>query len=43
MVEVTIERIEMWNLARKIAASPNGLGAATLQRAVSAGWQSLYG
>jgi general stress protein 26 len=41
MVEVTIERIEMWNLARKIAASPNGLGAATLQRAVSAGWQSL--
>jgi general stress protein 26 len=43
IVEVTVERIEMWNLVRKIAAPPNGLRAATLQRAASGGWQSLYG
>jgi general stress protein 26 len=43
MVEVTVERIEMWNLVRRIAASPNGLRPATLQRAASGGWQSLYG
>ena len=43
IVEVTVERIEMWNLARRIAAPPNGLRAATLQRAASGGWQSLYG
>ncbi len=43
IVEVTVERIEMWNLARRIAAPPNGLRAATLQRAESGGWQSLYG
>jgi general stress protein 26 len=43
IVEVTVERIEMWNLMRKIAALPNGLRAATLQRAESGGWQSLYG
>jgi general stress protein 26 len=43
IVEVTVERIEVWNLARRIAAPPNGLRAATLQRAESGGWQSLYG
>jgi len=43
IVEVTVERIEMWNLARRIAAPPNGLRAATLQRTASGGWQSLYG
>ena len=43
IVEVTVERIEMWNLVRKIATPPNGLRAATLQRAASGGWQSLYG
>jgi general stress protein 26 len=43
IVEVTVERIEMWNLLRKIATPPNGLRAATLQRAASGGWQSLYG
>lgn len=43
IVEVTVERIEVWNLMRKIATSPNGLRAATLQRAASGGWQSLYG
>jgi general stress protein 26 len=43
IVEVTVERIEVWNLVRKIAAPPNGLRAATLQRAASGGWQSLYG
>jgi len=43
IVEVTVERIEVWNLARKIAASPNGLRAATLKRAASGGWQSLHG
>jgi general stress protein 26 len=43
IVEVTVERIEMWNLARMIAAPPNGLRAATLQRAASGSWQSLYG
>jgi general stress protein 26 len=43
IVEVTVERIEMWNLVRRIAAPPNGLRAATLQRAPSGGWQSLYG
>jgi hypothetical protein len=42
IVEVKVERIEMWNLARKIAAPPNGLRAATLQRAASGGWQSLH-
>jgi general stress protein 26 len=41
IVEVTVERIEMWNLARRIAAPPNGLRAVTLQRAASGGWQSL--
>jgi general stress protein 26 len=41
VVEVTVERIEMWNLARGIAAPPNGLRAATLLRAASGGWQSL--
>jgi general stress protein 26 len=43
IVEVTVERIEMWNLARRIAAPPNGLRAATLQRTASGGWQSVYG
>jgi general stress protein 26 len=43
IVEVTVERIEVWNLMRGIAAPPNGLRAATLQRAASGGWQSLYG
>jgi general stress protein 26 len=43
IVEVTVERIEMWNLLRKIAIPPNGLRAATLQRAASGGWKSLYG
>jgi general stress protein 26 len=41
-VEVTVERIEMWNLMRKIATPPNGLRATILQRAPSGGWQSLY-
>jgi general stress protein 26 len=41
VVEVTVERIEMCNLARAIAAPPNGLRAATLLRAASGGWQSL--
>jgi general stress protein 26 len=43
IVEVAVERIETWNLVRGIAAPPNGLRAATLQRAESGGWQSLYG
>src|SRR5258708_6974678 len=43
IVEVTVERIEVWNLVRRIAAPPNGLQAATLQRAASGGWRSLYG
>lgn len=43
IVEVTVERIEMWNLVRKIGAPPNGLQAATLHRDASAGWQSQYG
>jgi general stress protein 26 len=43
IVEVTVERIEMWNRARGIAAPPNGLRAATLLRAASGGWQSLQG
>jgi general stress protein 26 len=43
IVEVTVERIEVWNLVRRIAAPPNGLRAATLQRCASGGWQSLYG
>ncbi|MDB6103663.1 MAG: pyridoxamine 5-phosphate oxidase-related, FMN-binding protein [Gammaproteobacteria bacterium] len=43
IVEVTVERIEMYNLVRRIAAPPNGLRAATLQRAASGGWQSLNG
>jgi general stress protein 26 len=43
IVEVKVERIEVWNLMRGIAAPPNGLRAATLQRAASGGWQSLYG
>jgi general stress protein 26 len=38
IVEVTVERIEMWNLARRIAAPPNGVRAATLQRIASV-WQ----
>jgi len=38
IVEVAVERIELWNLARRIAAPPNGLRAATLQRAASS-WQ----
>jgi len=41
IVEVTVERIEVWNLKRGVAAPPNGLRAATLQRAASGGWQSL--
>ena len=40
IVEVAVERIEMWNLARGIAAH-HGLRAATLLRAASGGWQSL--
>jgi general stress protein 26 len=43
IVEVTVERIEIWNVARKIAVPPNGLQAATIQRAASGGWQSLHG
>ena len=43
IVEVTIERIEVFNLMRRIAAPPDGLRPATLQRAASGGWQSLYG
>lgn len=42
IIEVTVGRIEVWNLVRKIAA-PDGLRASTLQRAASGGWQSLYG
>jgi general stress protein 26 len=38
IVEVTVERIEMWNLARRIAAPPNDVRAATLQRIASV-WQ----
>jgi general stress protein 26 len=41
IIEVTVERIEVWNLVRKIAAPPNGARAATLQRAVTGGWQSI--
>src|SRR5229473_3682064 len=41
VVEVTVERIEMWNLMRRIATPPNGLQPAVLQRAASGGWQSL--
>jgi general stress protein 26 len=41
IVEVMVERIEIWNLLRKIAVPPNGLRAATLQRVASGGWQSL--
>jgi len=41
IVEVAVERIETWNLVRKIAASPNGLRPATLQRAASGGWRSV--
>jgi general stress protein 26 len=40
IVEVAVERIEMWNLARGISAL-HGLRAATLLRAASGGWQSL--
>ena len=43
IVEVTVGRIEVWNLVRNIAAPPNGLRAATLQRAASGRWQLLYG
>jgi general stress protein 26 len=43
IVEVTVERIEVWNLSRKIAAPPNGARAATLQRTPSGGWQSFDG
>jgi general stress protein 26 len=43
IVEVTVERIEMWNLMRRIGAPPNGSRAATLQRTASGGWQSQYG
>jgi general stress protein 26 len=43
IVEVTAERIEVWNLARRIAAPPNGLRATTLQLATVGGWQSAYG
>jgi len=43
IVEVRVERIEMWNLARKIATPPDGLRAATLERAASGGWQSPSG
>jgi general stress protein 26 len=43
IVEVTVGRIEVWNLMRGIAAPPNGLRAATLQRAASGGWQSVLG
>ncbi len=43
IVEVTVERIEMWNLMRRIATPPNGLQPAVLQRAASSGWQLLYG
>jgi general stress protein 26 len=43
IVEVSVERIEVWNLVRKIASPPNGKRAATLQRLESGGWQSLYG
>jgi general stress protein 26 len=39
IVEVTVERIELWNLALRIAAA-DGLRAATLVRAASGGWQS---
>jgi len=42
IVEVTVERVEMWNLVRRIAAPPSGLRPATLRRE-SGGWQSLYG
>ena len=41
IVEVMVERIEIWNLLRNIAVPPNGLRAATLQRVASGGWQSL--
>jgi general stress protein 26 len=43
IVEVTVERIEMLNLARRIGAPPNGLRPATLQRAASDGWQPVDG
>lgn len=38
IVEVTVEHIEIWNLARRIAGAPNGLRAAILER-VASGWQ----
>jgi general stress protein 26 len=43
IVDVTVERIEVYNLVRRVAAPPNGFRAATLQRAASGGWQSLDG
>jgi general stress protein 26 len=42
IVEVMVERIEVCNLARRIAAPPNGLRAVTLRRAASS-WQLGYG
>jgi general stress protein 26 len=42
IVEVMVERIEIWSLLRKIATPPNGLRATTLQRAASGGWQPLH-
>jgi len=42
IVEVTVERIELWSLVRRIAAAPDGLRPATLQRAASGGWQAMY-
>ena len=42
-VEVTVERIEVWNGLRGIAAPPDGSRGATLLRAASGDWQSLEG
>src|ERR1700722_142060 len=41
IVEVAVERTEMMKLARGIAAPPNGLRPASLQRAASGGWQPV--
>lgn len=39
IVEVTVGRIEVMNLARGIGVPPNAVRASTLQRAASGGWQ----
>jgi general stress protein 26 len=41
IVEVTVERVEVMNLARGIGVPPKAVRASTLQRAASGGWQLL--